>query len=168
MRHDIETYPYASATALHLSPSPPTTMTVLSLYWSISANGVWLCTNMLVSISTPNFLLRSLTRSDSCFPPPFVNRINGMRCDWRYDRAFGARGSGSELRTRTPSILTAVSGGRRQGGGAGHSTRMRKQIQGLWQPTRRFVAYGVAVGGGCSIEAVSMLVGGLTFWCRHF
>lgn len=33
-------YPYASATFLHLSPSPPTTMTVLSLYWSMSAKGV--------------------------------------------------------------------------------------------------------------------------------
>jgi hypothetical protein len=34
-----------------------------------------------------------------------------MRCDWRYERALWARGRASELRRRTPSILTAVSYG---------------------------------------------------------
>lgn len=63
---------------------------------------------MSVFIDTASLLLRSPTRSDSCFPPPLVSRIKGIRWDWRYESALWARGRGSELRTRTPSMLYNV------------------------------------------------------------
>jgi hypothetical protein len=156
-------YPYASATILHLSLSPPTTMTVLSLYWSISAKGVWLCTNMLVSIATPNLLLRSATRSDSCFPPPFVRRIKGICCDWRYERALLARGNGSALRSSTPSILTAVSCGGSQRPRSCNSTRTRTRIQELWTTPRQSAAPAAAAYGSRSFEAASMFAEEPTF-----
>ena len=64
---------------------------------------------MAASIGTPSLLLSSATRSDSCLPPPFVSNMKGMCCDWRNESALCARGSVLELRTSTPSILTAVS-----------------------------------------------------------
>ena len=62
-------------------------------------------------MGTSSLLLRSATRSDSCLPPPLVRRMKGICCDWRKESALCARGRASELRTSTPSILTAVSGG---------------------------------------------------------
>jgi hypothetical protein len=111
---------------------------------------------MPVSIVTPSLLLRSATRSDSCLPPPFVSKMKGMRCDCRYERAFCARGSGSELRTSTPSILTAVSGGRRAERRACQCTQMRNQILELWLVLLRSAARDAYVCGRQSAVAVSM------------
>ena len=125
---------YASATSRHLLPSPPTT-SIGSFFkeaWPLlscakDANGVWLCTNMLVSSETPNLLLSSATLSDSCFPPPLVRRMKGMPLDWSASRACFARGIGSELLMRTPSILSTVRV--EETSDWGHFTRRRMQTQ---------------------------------------
>jgi hypothetical protein len=76
---------YCSATLRHLSPSPPVTKMVLSFKLSTvsepSANclkGVCDWTKFSSERGTPNFFVNSATRVLSCFPPPFVKRMNGM------------------------------------------------------------------------------------------
>lgn len=112
-RRGAADFTYFSATRRHWSPSPPVTsihesfnpLPYISLSSTISAKGVWLCTNMPVSSGTPRRSLTSSTRSDSYLPPPFVRRMKGIRWDCRYSSAFWARGSALELRSRTPSML---------------------------------------------------------------
>jgi hypothetical protein len=96
---------HASATPRQASSSPPSTNTVLSLYSSRSAKGVWLWMNMPKSSGTCSFRVNSAIRSDSGFPPPFVSRMKGIFSDWRSWRAEAARGIASWARRRTPSIL---------------------------------------------------------------
>lgn len=66
---------------------------------------------MLVSRGMSRLVESSATRASSVLPPPLVRRMKGMLLLWRWESALCALGSGSEERTRTPSILWCMSKG---------------------------------------------------------
>jgi hypothetical protein len=57
------------------------------------------------SKGTLSFSLISATRSVSCFPPPFVRRMNGIPWPLRNASDSAAPGMGLDDRRSTPSML---------------------------------------------------------------